>query len=74
MDQAILDSLQQTLVKQGVTPHDVRNELWSHLDRAPLSDEDAIDLLLILEKMELPAALEEFQRTLSQILGRKPRT
>jgi hypothetical protein len=35
-------------------------------------DEDALDLRFILEKMDLPTALDELQRTLSQIGAREP--
>jgi hypothetical protein len=42
------------------------------LDLTPAGDEDALDLRFILEKMDLPTALDELQRTLSQIGAREP--
>ena len=72
MDRSIIDSLQRVLSRDIAAPEDIRHDLWSCLDLAPVGDEDALDLAFILEKMELPAALDEFQRTLSQICARKP--
>jgi hypothetical protein len=72
MDRSIIDNLQRVLAKSAA-PEDIRNDLWAHLDLAPVSDEDALDLRFVLEKMELPAALDEFQRILSQIRAREPR-
>ncbi len=71
MDRSIIDSLQRVLARRAA-PEDIRNDLWACLDLAPVGDEDALDLRFVLEKMELPAALDEFQRTLSQICARDP--
>jgi hypothetical protein len=70
MDRSMIDSLQRVLARTAA-PEDIRIDLWACLDLAPIGDEDALDLLFILEKMELPAALDEFQRTLSRIGARE---
>jgi hypothetical protein len=71
MDRSIIDSLQRVLGRRNVAPEDLRNDLWACLDLAPGDDDDALDLRFLLEKMELPAALDEFQRVLSQIRNRE---
>lgn len=72
MDRSIIDSLQRVLAKSAA-PEDIRNDLWAYLDLVPDGDEDALDLRFVLEKMELPAALDEFRQILSQIRARDPR-
>jgi hypothetical protein len=73
MEQSIIDSLQRVLGRKNAAPEDIRSDLRACLDLAPVGDEDALDLRFLLEKMELPAALDEFQRALSQIRDREPR-
>jgi hypothetical protein len=73
MDRSIIDSLQRVLDRKDAAPEDLRDDLWACLDLAPVGDEDALDLRFLLEKMELPAALDEVQRVLSQIRHREPR-
>jgi hypothetical protein len=70
MDRSIIDSLQRVLTRRDATPEDIRNDLWACLDLVSADDADALDLRFLLEKMELPAALDEFHRTLCQILAR----
>jgi hypothetical protein len=70
MDRATLENLQRALDRKAA-PRDIRNDLWSYLDKAERGDEDSIDLALILEKMELPEALEEFRRLLTKIIARE---
>ena len=73
MDRAVIDSLQRVLARRSASPEDLRNDLWACLDLVSDPDEDALDLRFILEKMELPSALDEFQRILSQIRALEPR-
>jgi hypothetical protein len=72
MDRSIIDSLQRVLGRKDAAPEDIRSDLWACLDLAPNGDEDALDLRFLLERMGLPAALDEFQRALSQIRDREP--
>ena len=73
MDRSIIDSLQRVLGRKNAAPEDIRSDLYACLDLAPVDDDDALDLRFLLEKMELPAVLDEFQRALSQIRERDPR-
>jgi hypothetical protein len=72
MDRSIIDNLQRALARRNAAPEDIRNDLWACLDLVPDGDEDALDLSFILGKMELPAALDEFHKTLCQIRAREP--
>ncbi len=72
MDRSIIDSLERVLASSSSSsePEDIRSGLWACLDHAPPGDEDALDLRFVLEKLDLPAALEEFRRLLSEISAR----
>ncbi len=73
MDRSIIDALQHVLARRSVAPEDLRNDLRACLDLAPADDDDANELRFILEKMDLPAALDELQVALSQIRARELR-
>lgn len=73
MDRSILDTLQRILAERNVAAADLRRDLLACLDRAPVDDPDATELGFLLEKMDLPAALEAFQQTLAEIRDRDPR-
>ncbi len=74
MDRSIIDSLERVLASSSSSSssgsEDIRSSLWACLDHAPPGDEDAIDLRFVLEKLDLPAALEEFRRLLAEIRAR----
>jgi hypothetical protein len=72
MDRSILDTLQRILAERSRAPTALRDDLLACLDRAPADDPDATELGFLLEKLDLPAALDEVQRTLAQIRAREP--
>jgi hypothetical protein len=73
MDRSILDTLQRILAERSRAPEALRNDLLACIDRAPVDDPDATELGFLLEKLDLPAALDAFQETLTQIRAREPR-
>lgn len=71
MDRSIIDSLERVLASSSTSgPDDIRSALWACLDDAPPGDEDALDLRFVLEKLDLPEALDEFRRLLAAISAR----
>jgi hypothetical protein len=67
MDRAIIDTLQEILAGRIVGPEEVRNGLLACLDLATADDADAKELRFVLEKMDMPGALDEFKLTLAEI-------
>lgn len=73
MDRSIIDTVQRILAERRGAPEEIRDDLLARLDLAHADDADANDLRFILEKMDMPAALDEFQMALSQIRARELR-
>jgi len=74
MNRSLIDNLHRVLAKRNVDPEAIRNDLWDCLDLAAGDDEDANDLRYVLEKVDMPAALDEFEQALAQIQARQPRS
>lgn len=74
MNRSIIDTLQSVLDGKLVAPEEIRNGLLACLDLAPSDDADANELRFVLEKMNRPAALDEFKLALSEIRSRRPRS
>jgi hypothetical protein len=72
MNQPIIETLQSVLVGKIVGPEQIRNGLLACLDLAPADDADANELRFVLEKMDMPAALNEFKLAISEIQNRRP--
>lgn len=70
MNGPTLATLQQLLADRKLGPEELRNDLLTCLDLTPEDDADANELRYLLEKMDLPAALDELQRTLAEICAR----
>jgi hypothetical protein len=72
MDRFLIDNLHRVLARRNMAPEAIRNDLWDYLDLADGDDEDANDLRFVLEKVDMPAALDEFEQALGQIRAREP--